>query len=232
MKNTMQGINSESGFVMIASLLILLVLTALGIAVNRNTTIEWQIAMNDRLHKETFYNADAATELTSEILEQSIACLGFGQNPNGKTLEGAALNNVYIDPSALGFWRKYAPHGIEFATENDPSGTALNWWAAGDVQPDIVYPVSGAFNAYESLKKDNPDWRPHARITIGGNTKLTAGAAIQMAAGYEGVGKSLAMNGAVLIYDIKVTQIGERGSLSRLSIQYGHVLGSEGSCNY
>ncbi|CAK8719213.1 PilX N-terminal [Candidatus Electronema halotolerans] len=226
MNNGTKNTNGESGFVMIASLLILLVLTVLGVAVNRNTEIEWQIAMNDRVHKETFYNADAATELASEILEQSIACLGFGQNPSGMTLAGANNNNVYIDPSSLGFWRNYAPNGIEFPTEEDPD------WGTDVVRPDIIYPVSGAFSPYDSLKKNNADWRPHARIKIGGNTKLTAGAAIQMAAGYEGVGKSLAMNGAVLIYDIKVTEIGERGSISRISVQYGHALGTEGTCNY
>jgi hypothetical protein len=205
----------QGGFVLIASLLILLVLTVLGIAVNRNTTIEWQIAMNDRVHKETFYNADAATELASEILEQSIACLGFGQNSSGMTLAGANNNNVYIDPSSLGFWRNYAPNGIAFPTDDDR---------------DIVYPAvvdtSGNLNAAAT------DSKPHANIKIGGNTKLTAGTAIQMAAGYEGIGKSLAMNGAVLVYDIKVTQIGERGSISRISIQYGHSLGTEGTCNY
>ena len=227
MSNEMKNTNNESGFVLIASLLILLVLTVLGIAVNRNTNIEWQIAMNERVHKEAFYNADAATELASEILEQSVACLGFGEDPNGKVLPGAALNNVYIDPSSLGFWRNYAPNGIDFPSEKDPAD-----WGADDVRPDIVYPVSGAFSAYDSLNKNNTDWRPHARIKIGGNTRLTSGAAIQMAAGYEGVGKSLAMNGAVLLYDIKVTQIGQRGSVSRIFIQYGHPLGTEGNCNY
>jgi hypothetical protein len=222
--NGMKNANGESGFVLIASLLVLLVLTVLGIAVNRNTNIEWQIAMNDRIHKEAFYHADAATELASEILEQSIACLGFGQNSNGMALAGANVDedgdgqsdyNVHIDPSSLGFWRNYAPNGIAFPTDDDR---------------DIVYPAvvtaSGALNAAAT------DSRPHANINIGGNTKLTAGAAIQMAAGYEGVGKSLAMNGAVLIYDIKVTQIGQRGSVSRIFIQYGHPLGTEGTCNY
>ena len=81
MKKQSTYTNSEEGFVLIASLLILLVLTVVGIAVNRNTTIEWQIAMNDRFHKETFYNADAATELASEVLEQALACsiTGFSQ---------------------------------------------------------------------------------------------------------------------------------------------------------
>jgi len=226
MKEQLYNTEKDGGFVLIASLLILLVLTVLGIAVNRNTTIEWQIAMNDRVHKETFYNADAATELASEVLEQSIACLGFGQNPQGMTLVGYGEGktpdeyyHVYIEPSALGFWRNYSPNGIVFP--------------ADDANRDIVYPAvvddpSGA----AQFDRTATDRNPHANINIGGNTKLTAGAAIQMAAGYEGVGKSLAVNGAVLLYDIKVTQIGPRNSLSKISIQYGHVLGSEGTCNY
>ena len=54
-----------------------------------------------------------------------------------------------------------------------------------------------------------------------------------VASGYwGGAGKSLALNGAVLLYDIKVQQIGKQNSQAKISIQYGHVLGSEGNCNY
>ena len=226
MKKQKNYAGGEEGFVMIASLLILMILTLMGVAVNRNTTTEWQIAMNDRIHKDAFYNADAATELASEILEQSVACLGFDKykdTANGLKLSGAAGYDAHIDKESLGFWRNYSPNGISFPN-TDPTD-----FSSGN--RDIVYPAvvdtSGAFNGTQTAALLH-----HANIKIGGNTKLTAGAAIQMAAGYEGVGKSIAMNGAVLLYDIKVTEFGERGSISRISVQYGHVLGSEGSCNY
>ena len=117
MKKQDKYTTSEDGFVLIASLLILLVLTVVGIAVNRNTTIEWQIAMNDRFHKETFYNADAATELASEILEQSIACMGLTQN------QLAGKYPVVVNSND--FWRNYAETTAMPDEPNDTSAPNL-----------------------------------------------------------------------------------------------------------
>lgn len=205
---------NEDGFVLVAALLILLVLTIMGIAVNRNTLTEWRIAMNDRTHKETFFVADAATELSSEVLEQSIACLGFGANNNGKILLGANGNNVFIDKDSLGFWRNYSENGVSLPT---------------DANRDLVFPAVVNGTLFDQAATDN---QPHANINIGGNTKLTAGSAIQMAAGYEGTAKGIGTGGATLMYDINVQQVGRDGSISNICIQYGHILGTEGLCNY
>lgn len=211
--------NSEDGFVLITSLLILLVLTVLGIAVNRNTTIEWQIAMNDRYHKEAFYNADAATELASEVLEQNISCLnGFSH----RRLDGANGKDAYLNN--LQIWNKYSESAS--IPSEDPSANPDDY-----SDRDLVYPAVTISEDQIDDAKTNE--RPHANINIGGDTKINAGAAIMIASGYwGGAGKGLAMNGAVLLYDIHVQQIGHENSQSNISIQYGHVLGTEGDCNY
>lgn len=194
----------EEGFVLVAALLILLVLTVMGIAVNRNTELEWRIAMNERDQQDAFYRADAATELASEVLEQSIACLGFDSS-TVVTLPGhSSVDGLQIEANAGGFWRQFA------ATVGIPSDTSR----------DLVFPAGAAGNT------------PHANINIGGDTTLTTGAAIQMAAGYEGLGKAIGSGGISLVYDINVQQIGNNGSQSTICIQYGHILGSEGDCYY
>ncbi|MCW5206255.1 hypothetical protein VU08_04905 [Desulfobulbus sp. F5] len=217
----------EEGFVLVASLLILLVLTMLGIAVNRNTSIEWQIAMNDRLHKQTFYAADAVTELAAEVLEQSIACRGFESNANGMKLRGVAgcdpenpnrPCHVFIDTDSLGFWRNYAEDG----TVNNPNNS----------DRDIVFPAVLTGTDENVFNEGMTNSQPHANIKIGGSTKLTAGSAIQMAAGYEGLAKGLGTGGATLVYDIKVQQLGRNSSESLICVKYGHVLGLENACNY
>jgi hypothetical protein len=217
------GKQNENGFVMIASLLILLVLTLLGIAVNQNSETEWRIAMNDRLHKETFYAADAASELAAEVLEQSIACLGFSKNSGGMLLQGekgcdpydpSIFCYVHIDQDSLGFWRNYKTGDVEIPSNSER---------------DLVFPAVYNGSTFDENATNN---RPHANINIKGNTKLTAGAAIQMAAGYEGLGQGLGVGGASLVYDIVVHQVGREGSESVISVQYGHILGSEGACNY
>ena len=53
-------INNEDGFVLVASLLILLLLVVIGTSAVTNSTIEIQIAGNERAHKQAFYAAEAA----------------------------------------------------------------------------------------------------------------------------------------------------------------------------
>lgn len=195
---------NEEGFVLVAALLILLVLTIMGIAVNRNTNTEWRIAMNDREHKETFYAADAATELASEVLEQSIACLGFDNTSALPLTGGTGGEGVLIEPDAGGFWRQFSE------TVGMPSNS----------NRDLLFPAGAA------------DDQPHANINIGGDSKLTTGAAIQMASGYEGTAKGIGSGGITLLYNINVQQIGRNGSESTICIQYGHILGQEGDCYY
>lgn len=195
----------EEGFVLVASLLILLVLTVMGIAVNRNTELEWRIAMNERHQKDAFYSADAATELAAEVLEQSIACLGFDSS-TAKDLPGQIT--VRVEANAGGFWRQYATSGIP--VDLIPSNQ----------NRDLVYPAGAADDA------------PHANIRIAGDTKLTTGAAIQMAAGYEGLGKAMGSGGVSLVYNINAQAIGNNGSQSTVCVQYAHILGTEGDCYY
>lgn len=220
MENKNRDKKNEDGFVMVASLLILLVLTLLGIAVNQNSETEWRIAMNDRLQKETFYRADAASELTAEVLEQSIACLGFANSDDGKLLSGYSNNqnesyNVYIEPQKEGFWRYYAPEGVGQPSDSDR---------------EIVYPA--VVDSNQKLLRDETNRRPHANIKVGGNTRIASGSAIQMAAGYEGLGQGISSGGSMLLYSINVQQVDPvNGGEATVCVQYGHIMGTAGVCN-
>lgn len=57
-KTSQKMINNEKGFVLATSMLFLLVLTIVGIAATNTTTIELDIAGNDRFAKEDFYNQE------------------------------------------------------------------------------------------------------------------------------------------------------------------------------
>ncbi|WP_339137946.1 MAG: PilX N-terminal domain-containing pilus assembly protein [Candidatus Electrothrix sp. GW3-4] len=278
MKKTINHPKDQEGFVLIAALLILLVLTVMGIAVNRSTITEWRIAMNDREQKETFYAADAATELAAEVLVQNIACQGFVENVNGMVLPGVDNeHNVYLKEHAVGFWRFYAPDGTAV-----PSYGLDGWIRDGTLQPQAIpqdgvpdgdydcdtdgngvgdnvamdYPCNGTGEslvpawdiAYPAaVNSSDPatfDWdtmigsepfvnnEPFVLIKIGGETKAKTGSALQMAAGYLGLGQGAAGGGTELIYDIKARQRGRNGSESLVCVKYVHVLGSAGNCNY
>ncbi len=63
----------------------------IGISATTNTSLELQIAGNDRTHKETFYQADGGSQLAARLVEESLG------TPGGFTaLDG---DNVLIDPT-------------------------------------------------------------------------------------------------------------------------------------
>lgn len=72
----------------------------------------------------------------------------------------------------------------------------------------------------------------HTNLTVGGNTALSTGGAIQMAAGYEGKGKAAAAGGAHIAYDIMSGHIGPFNSRSVVRLQWRHTIGQEGACLY
>ncbi len=50
--------DNEDGFVLVATMLILILLVVIGISATNTTSIEYQIAVNDRMAKEDFYNQE------------------------------------------------------------------------------------------------------------------------------------------------------------------------------
>jgi Tfp pilus assembly protein PilX len=74
--------------------------------------------------------------------------------------------------------------------------------------------------------------QPHTNITIGGSASLSAGGAIQMAAGYEGKGKGAPSGGGQLVYDIYSDSLGPLRARSLVLLQWRHVIGQELNCPY
>jgi len=76
-------INNENGSVLIVALCLLVLLTGLGITATTNTSIELQIAGNEKHHKMAFYAAEGGTETGIELLEQNIDLRGFSSSTIG-----------------------------------------------------------------------------------------------------------------------------------------------------
>lgn len=220
----------ERGFVLVTALLILVVLTIIGIAGSRNTSTELLIAGNDRTYKETFYTADGGADIAQEMLEQNLACIpGFKPKTNFDAKYNAApykqkkdaanidiigLNNgglidnfVFIAKDSLDLWRSFSP-------VNEPS----------DDKRSMFFPWNYDQGA-------NPP-APHTNLTLAGDVKMTTGAAIQMAAGYEGKGKGISAGGTYLIYDMLSRHFGKNNSQVTIGTTYRHIIGTEGTCYY
>lgn len=213
---------NEEGFVLVAALMIMLVLSLIGIAMNRNTVTELQIAGNDKVHKQTFYEADGGTEFTAEVLEQNIACLNFAQNGGGSQWNtnltaGTATDivldgNIAIESGSLVLWQNVI--GTWSALPGTPSYPS-------DALRDIWFPPGYAVG------------EPHTNITVEGVADLTAGTSIIQAAGYLGLGRSMSSGGVSLDYEIDSQHIGPDNSVSLVRVEYRHAVGKEDPfCEY
>ena len=68
MKHTIASDNNEQGFVLVLALFMLTICTMIGMAAMSTSTIELDIAGNERVHKETFYQAEAGSAAAAEAL--------------------------------------------------------------------------------------------------------------------------------------------------------------------
>lgn len=65
-------VRTENGFAIITALLFLVALTIIGIAATNTTSVEMNIAGNERIYREAFHNAEGAViEAVEENLESS-----------------------------------------------------------------------------------------------------------------------------------------------------------------
>lgn len=212
---------NEAGFVLVAALMIMLVLSLIGIAMNRNTSTELQIAGNDKVHKQTFYEADGGTEFAAEVLEQNIACLNFAQNGvgsqwNTNLTTGTATDivldgNITVASGSLALWQNV------IGTWSLPAGTPY----PSDAQRDMWFPPGYT------------PGQPHTNIAIEGIADLATGSSIIQAAGYLGLGRSMSSGGVTLDYEIDSQHIGADNSVSLIRVEYRHVVGREDPfCKY
>lgn len=127
--------------------------------------------------------------------------------PNGFTEDGVGLgktinNTIKVEDGHLFFWQN--------AQVLRPT----------DANRDAYLPVGATVND------------PRTNFTFGGATVWSKGGAIQMAAGYEGKGKSAASGGGHILYDIYSQRYGTGSQPLIIRIQWRHMIGSEGTCIY
>lgn len=234
-------LKSEDGFVLVISMFILVILTLIGIAATRNTTFELMISGNDKVNKQTFYSADAATEVGIELVEENLSCpVGFTPSPSpgtGTTVIGGA---EVFNPT---FWQNETPPAATMANYpydapgkpdltdggydvNCPPGNPSNSTLCNNVR-DAAIPrrVDLGGGVWESQGN-------HTNLSIFGNTVLSTGSAIQLAQGYEGKGKGAAGGGAYIAYEIHAQHKGATNSEAVVRLDWNHLIGFEGECNY
>ncbi|RJX28225.1 MAG: hypothetical protein C4531_12550 [Desulfurivibrio sp.] len=151
---------NEDGFVLVASLLILLILVIIGIAATNNSIIELQIAGNEKVHKQTFYQADGGADLASRVTFENSLCInmgGFAANPAGLN-GGREISQLEV-------------LDLDFAAPTGATAAPL----PSDAVRDVVF--------YPGNRSDNT---PHTNMTVVGRTDWGEGTEIGQVMGYEG----------------------------------------------
>jgi len=204
MKPQMKYVQDEQGFVLVLALMVMIALTLIGLMATNNTIIEKLIANNDKVHRKIFYDAEGGASLGSELLEQSFSCLaGFPDATPGDT-------NLQVNDLQL--WDNPAMDSATILAKlNDPVN-----------QNDASFSY-----AAELLLPSGVNY-----LYFGGETNVLPGGALEMAAGYEGKGKSAAQGGVAKIFDIYSQSRGMQGSESIILLGWRHLVGTEGSCPY
>jgi hypothetical protein len=101
------------------------------------------------------------------------------------------------------------------------------WMQQPDVNDEVPLPSD---TERDVLIGDNAG--NHTNLSIAGDTGFGVGAAIEMAAAYEGKGKAAASGGVTLDYQIISQHLGYANSESMVALRWQHVVGSEGACMY
>ena len=195
-------LGNEEGSLIVVAIFLIAIISLVGTIALKTSVTEIQTASNFMRYNIAFYNADGATYLGSELLEQNVSCPnGFYNDDVGGT-EEAYVGDVAVEAGKLSFWKH---------EDTNTSGVS-------DTDRDIYFP------------KDYSAGEPHTNLKIGGNTMLSTGSAIQIAAGYEGTGQSMAGSGAYILYDISALHMNVLNAKSAINIQWRHMIGSEGDC--
>ena len=212
---------NQHGSVINVALLILILIFLIGIGLNKISTTDIKIAGNMKTNTTTFYEADAGLDAASELVELNVVCpKGFGDTKDDSDPTPLPAGWVNIEGSFMvtdnWFWLR--------ETADEPAGNP-DQDDEGALDEDIVayYPAD-----YEGDQE--PD-RPHTNISIGSRTRYARGSAIQMAAGYEGLGKGAAGGGGSIVFDIYATSYGERNSESHHYIQWVHLIKAGEICD-
>ncbi|MFC1813101.1 PilX N-terminal domain-containing pilus assembly protein [Thermodesulfobacteriota bacterium] len=213
-----QMIRNEDGSVVFVAIVILILLTLMGLSATTTSTIEVQIAANEYLHKEALYFADGSTEVGIELLEQNLACpIGFKSD----NLHDEFSNNLEVIDKD--FWIQSGP------PDYFPVGAPDGEFTKDDIGDDDDDPSN---DGSRDIRVPRDDSQPHSNLTFYGNTVMSTGSSIMMAAGYEGKGKGSAGGGAYLLFNVYTRHFGKKGSEILLMNLWRHVIGMEGDCKY
>ncbi|MBF0413430.1 MAG: pilus assembly PilX N-terminal domain-containing protein [Desulfamplus sp.] len=187
-------LHDDKGSAIVIAMMVLLIVTIIGLSTIDNAITEKTIATNEILHQQAFYAADGGTEVAEQLIQANIdSFTGFTKPAVYKDDDGKTL--LTVEDSHLKFWI------------NDPITTDPWVTTSSDDDRDFYMATDPGITNFK----------------IGSTTKFSKGGAIEMAAGYEGRGKS-ASSGFHLLYDIYAQhKWDDRNVKSTIMVQWRYI---------
>lgn len=210
--------DNENGFVLVAVMLMLLILAFIGITSSTTSNIELQIAGNDKVYKQTFYEADSgAAIIGSHLVEENMACWRIN---NGFT-NNVAVDTVDTPPVLAGSSIINGQIVVERTSAIDM--TPKRFWT------DLTNPTTVSDTNRDAYYPQNYGSGPHTNIRIGASsTKPKPGYDMKALSNYDDAIQSTYS----ITYTIISQTIGRQNSISEVEINWEHTYGLEGDCNY
>ena len=220
-KSLVHIFSNQHGSVINVALLILILIFLIGIGLSKMSTTDIKIANNIKQDMATFYEADASLEAAAELIEQNLGCItGFTDiGSDGFEIIGGQfyVNNLRFGHNER---KRGALPGIDpMADDGGTPATLL---------VDFFYPPG----LDQTLTLDEYRETPHTNFSVGGASRFSKGSAIQMAAGYEGLGKGAAAGGSSIIFDVYAERIGINNTSSTHFMQWVHLIKPSPGCNF
>jgi len=212
-KSFLHVFSNQHGSVINVALLILILIFLIGIGLSKMSTTDIKIANNIKQDMTTFYEADASLEATGELIEQNLACITGFRDTADKDREGVDLP---ANEQIIG--GMFYVSNLNFSHDQRDEAYIPN---VDSSDADFYYPPN-----YGDVTA------PHSNVKVGGASRFSKGSAIQMAAGYEGLGKGAAAGGASIIYDVYAQRIGLKNTSSTHYMQWVHLIKPSGGCNF
>ena len=214
---------NENGSVVVLALILLVLLTLLGIAVTRTTSIEVQVAANDEFSKIAFHNADSGTYVTPKLISD--------------TVDQAMLITISAPPQG----------SISYVTRTGSSNffrqiMGYDSWEC-DLNDDGVIDAlcDGDSDGVVDADAGPPPFdRRDIQITLGTGTannvvvdvqangqQIIAGSSAEFASGAEGMGVG-STGGIALLFGMDSLGAGPWNAASNITADYRKVLGAAG----
>lgn len=190
---------NEDGSVLVITLLTLVALTLIGIAAITTSTIEIQIAANDKFYKTAFHNADSGVFAVPKVIS-----VAMDENITPGDISGAEKRYgafTYFDPGT---------------SDDGSSGRTFYRELVGLDDHDISFDIGFVLNN-NAVNVDVR--RDRAENLVGGG--------VEFLSGYEGVGVG-SSGGVAVFFELDSSGSAPRNTLSNIGAFYRNVIGTAG----